>query len=75
MNVIWNKICCIFDKLKLKVMEKLKELKEKAPKQVVYRSAEISSGLVRIAHKISSTSGQTQMIKIGEKYFRVRELG
>lgn len=65
----------IFDALKLIVMDKLKVLKEKAPKHAAYRSAAISSGLVRIAHKISSTSGQTQMIKIGEKYFRVRELG
>jgi hypothetical protein len=74
-NAILNKICCIFDRLKVKVMAREKELKEKTPKQVTHRSAEISSGLVRIAHKISSTSGQAQMIKIGEKYFRVRELG
>ncbi|WP_428223967.1 hypothetical protein [Flavobacterium sp.] len=40
-----------------------------------HRSPEIGSGLVRIAHKISSASGQTQLIKIGEKYFKVRELG
>lgn len=40
-----------------------------------HRSPEIGSGLVRIAHKISSVTGQTQLIKIGEKYFRVRELG
>ena len=56
-------------------MAKVREPKDKPHKHVVYRSAEISSGLVRIAHKISSTSGQTQLIKIGEKYFRVRELG
>lgn len=56
-------------------MSKAKQPKEKTSKPEVHRSAEISSGLVRIAHKISSTSGQTQLIKIGEKYFRVRELG
>lgn len=70
-----NKICAIFGKLNILVMSKLKELNVKKPKQLIHRSAEISSGLVRIAHKISSISGQTQLIKIGEKYFKVRELG
>ncbi len=56
-------------------MSKINEPKEKSTKLISFRSPEVGSGLVRIAHKISSTSGQTQLIKIGEKYFRVRELG
>ena len=47
----------------------------KAAKKETYRDPEIGSGLVRIAHKISSVSSQIQLVKIGEKYFRVRELG
>lgn len=47
----------------------------KAEKALSHRSPEIGSGLVRIAHKISSATGESQLIKIGEKYFRVRELG
>lgn len=57
------------------IMSKVKEITVKATKKEVYRNPEIGSGLVRIAHKISSVSSQTQLVKIGEKYFRVRELG
>jgi hypothetical protein len=48
--------------------------KAKADKATTH-NPEIGSGLVRIAHKISATSGESQLVKIGEKYFRVRELG
>lgn len=41
----------------------------------IYRSQELSIELVKISHKISSTTSKPQLIKIGEKYFRVRELG
>lgn len=75
MNVIRNKICCIFNALNNYVMNKVKEITEKTAKKEVYRNPEIGSGLVRIAHKISSVSSQTQVVKIGDKYFRVRELG
>ena len=71
----WNKICVIFDRLKKYLMSKVKEVTVKATKKEVYRNPEIGSGLVRIAHKISSVSSQTQLVKIGERYFRVRELG
>jgi hypothetical protein len=74
-KIVLCKISSIFKQLKPWFMNKLKELDKKQPKQIVHRSAEISSGLVRIAHKISSTSGESQLIKIGERYFRVRELG
>jgi len=56
-------------------MSKVKEITVKTTKKEVYRNPEIGSGLVRIAHKISSVSSQTQLVKIGERYFRVRELG
>lgn len=56
---------------KVKVMK----LTIKTVKKEVYRNPEIGSGLVRIAHKISSVSSHIQLVKIGEKYFRVRELG
>lgn len=61
--------------LKKYVMSKVKEITVKVAKKEVYRTPEIGSGLVRIAHKISSVSSQSQLVKIGEKYFRVRELG
>lgn len=73
--MLWNKICSIFDRLKKRIMSKVKEITVKATKKEVYRDPEIGSGLVRIAHKISSVSSQTQLVKIGERYFRVRELG
>ncbi|MFN8437412.1 MAG: hypothetical protein U0V72_07175 [Cytophagales bacterium] len=56
-------------------MDKLNKTVEKPNKKEVYRNPEIGSGLVRIAHKISSVSSHAQVVKIGEKYFRVRELG
>ena len=56
-------------------MSKVKQLPEIITKKEVYRNPEIGSGLVRIAHKISSVSSQAQLVKIGDKYFKVRELG
>lgn len=56
-------------------MSKIEQDREKAVSKPLHRTPEIGSGLVRIAHKISSVSSETQVIKIGEKYFRVRELG
>jgi hypothetical protein len=73
--MVWNKICSTFDNLKKCIMNKVKQSITKMHKKEVYRKPEIGSGLVRIAHKISSVSSQSQLVKIGEKYFRVRELG
>lgn len=56
-------------------MYKINKTVEKPNKKEVYRNPEIGSGLVRIAHKISSVTSKTQVVKIGEKYYRVRELG
>ncbi|OXG04192.1 hypothetical protein B0A64_16165 [Flavobacterium araucananum] len=61
--------------LKTIFMIKEDQSKEKSTNKVSHRTPEIGSGLVRIAHKISSVSSQPQVVKIGEKYFRVRELG
>jgi hypothetical protein len=41
----------------------------------IHRTPEFSSELIKLSHKISSTTSKPQLIKIGEKYFRVRELG
>jgi hypothetical protein len=72
-NFDWDKICIIFVNLNKSIMNKFRTIK--ITKKEVYRTPEIGSGLVQIAHKISSVSSQTQLVKIGERYFRVRELG
>lgn len=41
----------------------------------IHRTPEFSSELIKLSHKINSTTSKPQLIKIGEKYFRVRELG
>ena len=56
-------------------MRILKQIRIRTTKKETYRNVEIGSGLVRIAHKISSISTQTQLVKIGDRYFKVRELG
>lgn len=66
--MIWNKICSIFD-----IMLGFKKRNNKKVQK--HRSAEISSGLVRVSHLIKSNSNETQVVKIGDRYFKVRELG
>lgn len=39
------------------------------------KSPELRSALVRVAHKLSSDNSKTQVVKIGDKYFRIKELG
>lgn len=39
------------------------------------RNVEFSIQLVKLSSKISSTTSKPQLIKIGEKYYRIRELG
>lgn len=46
----------------------------KAKRQIV-NSPEVGSALVKIAHKLSSKSTNKQVIKLGDKYYRVKELG
>ncbi len=36
---------------------------------------ETESAFVRVAHKISSSNSKSQIVKIGDKFFRVKELG
>lgn len=52
-----------------------KQTTEKKTKVSNINSPEIGSGLVRVAHKIRSANSESQVIKIGTRYFRVRELG
>ena len=39
------------------------------------KSTEIRRALVRIVNSMDTTDGKSRVIKIGNKYFRVRELG
>ncbi len=39
------------------------------------KTPEVRSALVRVAHSISSRNSTTQLVKIGDRYFRVKELG
>jgi len=36
---------------------------------------EMGSALVRIAHKLSSSKSEGQIVKLGDKYYRIKELG
>ena len=36
---------------------------------------EFKSWLVRISHKIKSNTSKPQILKFGDKYFRIKELG
>lgn len=38
-------------------------------------SPEVSSAVVRLAHRIHSTSSKTQYVKIGDIFYKVKELG
>ncbi|MFC4817230.1 MULTISPECIES: hypothetical protein [unclassified Flavobacterium] len=44
--------------------------KEEHPK-----TAEVRSALVHIVSNLDTTDGKSRVVKVGEKYFRVRELG
>lgn len=39
------------------------------------KSIEVRMALLRIVNRLDTTDGKTKVIKIGDKYFRVRELG
>ena len=39
------------------------------------KTAEVRSALVRIVNSLDTTDGKSRVVKIGDKYFRVRELG
>lgn len=41
----------------------------------VARTMEIRSALVRVINRIDTTDGKVRVVKIGDKFFRVRELG
>lgn len=42
---------------------------------MVNKAAEVRRALVRIVNSLDTTDGKSRVIKIGNKYFRVRELG
>lgn len=66
-KLVWNKLITIFD-----IMNLFKTKKE-TPKK--HRNPELSSGLVKVAHLIKSNTSETQIVKINNKYYKVRELG
>lgn len=59
----------------LKIMARIfKKGETKNGAKKVY-SPEIGSAIVRIAHKISSNNSKGQVVKIENKYYRIKELG
>lgn len=73
---VWNKICCIFDKLKLLIMTAVLNIFKKSKKATsTVKTTEVRSALVRLVNRIDTTDGKSKVVKIGDKYFRVRELG
>jgi hypothetical protein len=36
---------------------------------------EVGSAIVRIAHKLSSNNSKGQLVKIEDRYYRIKELG
>jgi hypothetical protein len=41
----------------------------------IVKTTEVRSALVRLVNRIDTTDGKSRVVKIGNKYFRVRELG
>ncbi|MBI6118367.1 hypothetical protein [Salegentibacter maritimus] len=78
LKLFWNKFWSIFDIMNW-ITKTLKRENNKSTSKrdssAKYRSSEISSGLVRVSHLIKSNTNETQVVKIGDKYFKVRELG
>lgn len=70
-----SKIICIFAKLNYKKMgEIFRKMFFKKTTISVY-TPERGITLVKISHKIKTLGDKRQVVKIGEKYFRVKELG
>lgn len=55
----------LFDKIRLFLSRNKKE----------YRTVEFSSELIIISDKIDSRTSEEQLVKIEDKYYKVRELG
>lgn len=74
--MIWNHFYCIFDKLKILIMSTVLNIFKKSTKATTtVKTTEVRSALVRLINRIDTTDGKSKVVKIGEKYFRVRELG
>jgi hypothetical protein len=72
----WNKICIIFANLNKSIMTAITNLFKKSEKNnSIVKTTEVRSALVRLVNRIDTTDGKSRVVKIGNKYFRVRELG
>ncbi|MBD8084090.1 hypothetical protein [Chryseobacterium caseinilyticum] len=70
-NILYSVIFTIFTKNKMMSARKsfFRNLKS------IPLTPETESAFVRVAHKISSSNSKSQVVKIGNKFFRVKELG
>lgn len=50
-------------------------IKSKGRNSQTVNTPEVGSALVKVAHKLSSKSTGQQVVKLGDKYYRVKELG
>jgi hypothetical protein len=65
-----------FDKLKVLIMTAVLKIFKKSEKDTsIVKTTEVRSALVRLVNRIDTTDGKSKVVKIGNKYFRVRELG
>lgn len=51
------------------------ENRNKVEKASKVNTPEVRSAIVRIAHKLSANNSKGQVVKIGDKYYRIKELG
>lgn len=49
--------------------------KANSNKKTKVASPEVSSAVVRLAHRIHSNTSKLQYVKIGDNFYRVKELG
>ena len=47
----------------------------KSKRVLKIRTPEVGSAVVRISHKLLSRSSNGQVVKIADKYYKIRELG
>jgi hypothetical protein len=59
--------------MELKFRKNVSSAREEGMKTM--NNPEIGGKLVRLSHKLNSSSSKSQVIKVGDKYFRVKELG
>lgn len=59
----------------MNVLNIVKFKKNSNHKSVIVKSSTIRSALVRVINDLDTTNGKSKVVKIGDKYFRIRELG